>query len=228
MTVRAANLAPTSILDHERSTIRALAAGLARELAAPTERAFVQAAHRYLAAAIRPVYTLDEFQPASETLKERRGSCSQRLACLEALARARDTGTRVRALGRRPVLVSALPPVPPLHPAANPARLVPIPPRRRLGGLRRVVHAGRRARRAGGGRVHQQRRDAVRGRRAHGGRFPRQVARLRPAGCDLSRFVVADAGVFDTRDAVFTRFGSLQDTWRGRAFAIIFGGCKSA
>lgn len=57
----------------------------------------MQAAHRYLAAAIRLVYTLDEFQPASETLKERRGSCSQRLACLGALARARGTGTRVRA-----------------------------------------------------------------------------------------------------------------------------------
>ena len=44
---------------------------------------------------------------------------------------------------------------------------------------------------------------------------------------DLSRFVLADEGFFDTRDEVFEHFGSLQNTLRGRAFEILFGGRKS-
>ena len=37
-------------------------------------------------------------------------------------------------------------------------------------------------------------------------------------GCDLSAFVDEDAGVFDTRDELFARLGSFEDTWRGRTF----------
>jgi hypothetical protein len=43
----------------------------------------------------------------------------------------------------------------------------------------------------------------------------------------LSRFVVGDASVFDTRDQALLRFGSFQHTLRGRAFEIVFGGRKS-
>jgi len=45
---------------------------------------------------------------------------------------------------------------------------------------------------------------------------------------DLSRFVLADAGLFDSRDALFARHGLLLRTLRGRAFEAVFGGRKSA
>ena len=55
-------------------------------------------AHRSVAANIRPVYGLDDRQPVSVTLSRERGSCSQRLAIVEALARRRGIATRVRGL----------------------------------------------------------------------------------------------------------------------------------
>src|SRR5690349_21054357 len=54
--------------------------------------------HEHISEWISPVYTLDELQPASVTYEKRRGSCSQRMACLEALSRASGIATRVRAL----------------------------------------------------------------------------------------------------------------------------------
>jgi hypothetical protein len=57
------------------------------------------------------------------------------------------------------------------------------------------------------------------------------LAKTCRAGCcsdfDLSRFIVAHEGFFDTRDEVFERFGSLHTTLRGWAFRIVFGGRKS-
>jgi hypothetical protein len=58
------------------------------------------------------------------------------------------------------------------------------------------------------------------------------LAKTCRAGCspgfDLSRFVLEDEGFFDTRDEIFERFGSMQNTIRGRVFEILFGGLKSA
>lgn len=47
---------------------------------------------------VKPIYTVNELQPASHTLRKRMGSCSQRMACLEALSRAAGIATRSRAL----------------------------------------------------------------------------------------------------------------------------------
>jgi len=44
---------------------------------------------------------------------------------------------------------------------------------------------------------------------------------------DLSKFVLADSGFFDTRDEVFERFGSFQYSLRGRVFELAFGGRSS-
>jgi len=46
--------------------------------------------------------------------------------------------------------------------------------------------------------------------------------------CDLSRFVIESGGVFDTRDDVFERFGSFEDTWKGKAFEWLYAGRSSA
>lgn len=45
---------------------------------------------------------------------------------------------------------------------------------------------------------------------------------------DLSRFVLADEGIFDTRDDALRRFGSMEDTPRGRMFQLLFAGRSSA
>jgi hypothetical protein len=44
---------------------------------------------------------------------------------------------------------------------------------------------------------------------------------------DLSRYIVADEGLFNTRDEVFARFGTLHDTLQGKVFGLTFGGRKS-
>ncbi|MFC7640555.1 transglutaminase domain-containing protein [Streptosporangium lutulentum] len=62
------------------------------------ERDLLIAAHRLVAARVRPVYGMDDRQPVSVTLALGRGSCSQRMAVLEAVARACGIATRVRGL----------------------------------------------------------------------------------------------------------------------------------
>jgi len=90
------NLAATPVLDHEAPGVRTLAARF--RVAGASARGFVQAAHGYLGATLDAVYSIDEYQSASETLAINRGSCSQRMGCLEAIARAGGVATRVRAL----------------------------------------------------------------------------------------------------------------------------------
>jgi transglutaminase-like putative cysteine protease len=89
------NLTATHILDHQHPAIRRLASTL------PTtgpHADLVRAAHRRIGEAIRPVYSVDERRPASRTLLRGAGSCSQRFAVLEAVARASGIPTRVRAM----------------------------------------------------------------------------------------------------------------------------------
>ncbi|MEV4582583.1 transglutaminase domain-containing protein [Nonomuraea jabiensis] len=69
-----------------------------RKLAPGTDQAFLIAAHQLIAARVRPVYAMNEKQPVSTTLRLGRGSCSQRLALLEAVARGGGIDTRVRGL----------------------------------------------------------------------------------------------------------------------------------
>jgi hypothetical protein len=91
----AENLKPTAILDWDAPSIRALATDLVQR--EEGDREIIRAAHHHLAQSVRPIYTLDELQPASVTLSKQSGSCSQRMACLEAIARAAGIPTRVHA-----------------------------------------------------------------------------------------------------------------------------------
>jgi hypothetical protein len=88
------HLAATSILDWHARSIAQLASAVRSDDASTTLRA----AHRAIADRIRPVYALDETQPASRTLGRGRGSCSQRFAVLESVARASGIPTKVRGL----------------------------------------------------------------------------------------------------------------------------------
>ncbi|MFC4011801.1 transglutaminase-like domain-containing protein [Nonomuraea purpurea] len=95
--------AATSILDRHHSSVVELAARVGMTLQLPNQmvarspqREWVKAAHRLIGECIRPVYAMNEEQPVSVTIARGRGSCSQRMAVLEALARAHGIATRVR------------------------------------------------------------------------------------------------------------------------------------
>lgn len=91
--------ARTSILDHGAAAVADFAALVeGSPLAEVSQHSFVQAAHRLITARITAVYALDDRQPASVTIRRGSGSCSQRLAVLEAVARSRGIPTRVRGL----------------------------------------------------------------------------------------------------------------------------------
>jgi hypothetical protein len=60
--------------------------------------AALRRAHRWISSEVRPVYSVEEARPVSQVLRRGRGSCSQRMAVLEAVARAWGVPTRVRGL----------------------------------------------------------------------------------------------------------------------------------
>lgn len=88
-------VAPTRILDWHDTAVSALLRDLPPSADPLT---MLRAAHAAIGATVRPVYALDDRQPVSKTLRRRRGSCSQRLAILEAVARAAGLPTRVQGL----------------------------------------------------------------------------------------------------------------------------------
>ncbi|WP_037363488.1 transglutaminase domain-containing protein [Amycolatopsis orientalis] len=90
----AGGVAPTAILDWRDPSVRSLA----RATSSEDRLAGLRAAHLVIAGAVRPGYAVRERQPISRTLRRGRGSCSQRLAILEGVARAQGVPTRVRGL----------------------------------------------------------------------------------------------------------------------------------
>lgn len=90
--------APTRILDYRSFEVGRLGerAVAAADSASPLD--VLAAAHSIIRDEIRAVYALDESTPASSTLRRGTGSCSQRLAILESVARAAGVPTRARAL----------------------------------------------------------------------------------------------------------------------------------
>lgn len=90
-------IGPTRILDWHAANVQALIRDVQRSDPA-RDVDLLRRAHTLIAEAVRPVYSLNEAQPASATLARGRGSCSQRLAVLEAVARGSQIATRVRGL----------------------------------------------------------------------------------------------------------------------------------
>ena len=223
-----ANLQATSILDHRDGIILDLAANLRQRNSG--DRELLQSAHRYLVHFVKPVYALDELQPASHTLRKQHGSCSQRMACLEAVSRACDIPTRVRVL-----VISGRFWYPRfrLFRAFIPKKILLVWPQFFLEGTwvdfdELYSPAARLAERAEQGFRNDGESifDAV-------DHTPIDfMAKTCGTGCapskfDLSRFVLGDEGVLDTRDEVFVRHGSFHTTLRGRMFGVIYGGRTS-
>jgi transglutaminase-like putative cysteine protease len=223
-----ANLQATSILDYHEAIIRDLAMRLRER--EPEDRKLVQSAHRYLVKFVKPIYTLDELQPASQTLRKQRGSCSQRMACLEAVSRACGIPTRSRGLQ---VSGRFWYPRFRMFRAFIPSRILLVWPQFFVYGIwidfdelygtaAELAERSEHAFNNDGESIF----DAVDHTPVD---FMAKTCRVgcAPFNFDLSRFVLANEGFFDTRDEVFEHFGSFQATLRGRMFEVIYGGRAS-
>ena len=196
--------AATRILDVDAPLVRALVSRARAGAADEREPLDVlAAAHALIRDEVRPVYALDETQSASRTLLRGRGSCSQRLAVLESVARACGVETRVRAL-----LVDRVfwyPRFPrTLHPFL-PDRMLLAWPEFAIDGWRGASELFGPIGCRGG-----------RGFANHGAETLFEAAgrcaidwdgTASDDAYDLSRFVVADHGRFTDRDALFSRLG---------------------
>lgn len=88
---------PTPILDWRTQEVGDFAARVSTDPSLD-QRSYLIQVHQAIASLILPVYALNDLQPASSTIRRGRGSCSQRLAVLEAVARRNGIPTRVRGI----------------------------------------------------------------------------------------------------------------------------------
>jgi hypothetical protein len=89
---------PTRILDHRSLPITHLVERARTDAATSDVSTILESAYAIIRDEVRPVYSVNESTPASRTLSRGFGSCSQRLAVLESVARMLGVPTRVRAL----------------------------------------------------------------------------------------------------------------------------------
>jgi hypothetical protein len=203
--------APTPALDWQAPELCAFAAEVAST--GLEGLALVRRAHRFVGQRVRPVYALDDLQPASRTLRRGRGSCSQRFGVLEAVARAGGIATRSRGLvvdGR-----FWYPRFPLLRWAVPDSVLLAWPEFRLDGGwvsasdlfgsaegrtdLTPFTNRGRET------LFDAVTRTAIDWDGAAG--MPGACAAAGGAPCDLSVHVLADLGTFESRDALFAAVG---------------------
>jgi len=221
-----ANLRPTAILDYRSPPIQAIVARLERRETSPLAR--LQSAYQILRDEIGPIYTVNDLQPTSATILKCQGSCSQRFACLESVARAIGTPTRVRGLWVAGRLWN---PRFKFTKSFIPSRILLAWPQFHLDGCWISVEelfgpSEQLAQENPGGFTNDDESlfDAVDHIALD---FAGKTSACGAGACDLSGFVVGDAGPFDTRDDLFAAIPSLQRTLRGRAFELIYGGRKS-
>ena len=231
--IHPANLEPTVILNHDHPIIRVLVVQLNHSCSELSSRAFVQTAHRDIQNSVRPIYTINELQPASVTLERKQGSCSQRIAALEAISRAHGIPTRVRGLwvdGRfwypRFGVIRYL--IPKRILVAWPQFYLEDPSGSHWVDFDDLfVSVSNLVDQTKGGFTNTGETlfEAI----EHTlvdflGKSKNCKAGCNVSSLDLSKYVLADEGFFDTRDDLFARCCLLQETLRGRAFEFFYGG----
>ena len=221
----AGSTAPTPILDWQHPNVSSLLRRIdipadSGGTSSPAHRiAALRQAHQWIAAVVQPVYSVQDERPVSEVLRRLRGSCSQRLAVLESLARASGVATRVRGL-----LVDGrfwYPRFPRLH-RIVPHQVVLAWPEFRLDGLSQTEYPAApwlTVSELFGG-LNDLSEDS-RGGFTNAGTETLFEALSRTAidwdgatvcpavgtTCDLSAYVLADLGHFDSRDELFAQHG---------------------
>ena len=223
------NIKATPICDAEHEDIQRASRALRESQA--DELLFLRQSHEYLKRTVRPVYSVNEWQPASRTLQNRQGSCSQRSAVSETIARAAGIPTRVHAFGIKGSF---------WYPRFLIARF--FIPRSILLVWPQFYIRGRwldfdelhgsmdeLASKADGGFTNSGESifDAVSNTPVDFLGKTCGLACSRPE-YDLSKYLETDHGMFDCRDDAFDRLGSFQKTLRGRAFELVYGGRKSS
>ena len=225
---RPANLRSTGILDSNHPEVLKLADSQSKR--GMTDRAWLQAVHTHLAKMLSPVYSLDEWQAASTTLRKGRGSCSQRMACLEAVARAKGIATRVQAFRVKGEFW-----FPRFHFAQwfIPKDVLLVWPHFFLDGAwlgfdELYSSMEELAAHAAHGFMNNAESifEAVQNVPIDFVGKTCGLACARPEH-SLAKFVNANEGTFDSRDEALERFGSLQFTIRGRMFEFLYGDRKS-
>lgn len=215
--------APTRILDWDRPGIRSAARSIGT---APQKReggaaqvSALRRAHRWISAEVRPVYSVEETRPVSRVLRLGRGSCSQRMAVLEAVARAWGIPTRVRGL----VVDGAFwyPRFPRLR-RLVPDQVVLAWPEFRIDGPSGADHAaarwlpvselfggaGQEPGRIGGGFTNAGPETLFEALARTSVDWDGAMACPASDGsCDLSAYLLGDLGHFDSRDELFAQYG---------------------
>ena len=217
------NLMPTVIMDYTNPQV----AEAIESIFAQSEREFLRKAHHYVMQTVYPIYDLDELQAVSVTLQKAKGSCTQRTAYVEAMARAVGIPTRTRVLW---IAGKFWHPRFPLwaHPFM-PSRTMLLWPEFYLDDTwldfsELIAPLEALASHADSGFTNAAETlfDAIAVRPVD---FSNQ---LRKCDCgdtyDLSSVVVDEGGIFASRDAALQLYGSFQHTWRGVAFQILFAG----
>lgn len=227
MSVTEGNIRPTAILDYLSERLQTVRRRLGGDSAKPID--YLRACHGLIVSEVKGVYSVDELRPASVTLTKAKGSCSQRFACLEAAARANGIATRVRGLW---IAGRFWAPRFPLVRVFIPTRILLALPQFFIDGRWLDVEelygpSAKLAERNPSAFANDAESmfDAI----SHTAvDFQGRTAVCSGTRCDLSRFVLGDAGTFDTRDELFAKFRLFQNTIRGKAFEWIYGGRKSA
>ncbi len=222
------NFAPTPILDYQSQLVKDAVDNLDGKSTYPL--GFVQASHQYILHAVNPIYSIDEFQPVSVTLEKGKGSCSQRMACLEAFCRAGKIATRGRGLW-----ISGHFWYPRFRYVKQfiPKRVLLSWPQFYLNEVwvdfdeLFVSPANINGSAIGFTNADETLFEAVTTTAVDFLGKSRSCNSNCSAAVDLSPFVLEDAGFFNTRDELYNELGSLQYSLKGRAFEFIFGGRKS-
>lgn len=214
-------LSPTPILDFEEPVIQRFLQELGSE---GSDEEFLRRAHQQMCAHTKAVYSVRETQPASRTLEQKKGSCSQRLALFEALARAHRIATRVRALfvsGRfwYPRFPFAKP--------FSPARILLLWPQFLLRGEWRdfeeiyqpiaAYDLSRRFTNTGESLFEAITETPI-------DFFGKGCQGDCQSNADLRGFLLEEKGPFATRDEALRVLGNFEVTLRGRCFELFFGG----
>lgn len=222
------NLKATAILDYTSSNVQQVVDHLTR--GGEVGISLLRKAHLYLVNAVHPVYSVNEWQPVSRTLERSRGSCSQRMAILEAIARSVGIATRVQAFALRG---SFWFPRFRYSRCFIPSCVLLVWPQFFLGNQWKdfaELHASMESlvaqAKSGFKNDGESLFDAVRDTPVDFAGRTCQMACTKPE-YDLSKFLVADRGLFDTRDDAFKTLGSFQHTIRGRLFEALYGDRKS-
>ncbi|MEU6479143.1 transglutaminase domain-containing protein [Streptomyces sp. NPDC047017] len=214
---------PTRILDRGHPRVRSAVRNLgmtAQDMEGPSAKvAALRHAHRWISTEVRPVYSVEETRPVSRVLRLGRGSCSQRMAVLEAVARAWGVPSRVRGL----VVDGTFwyPRFPRLR-RLVPDRVVLAWPEFRIDGLPEADHAaapwlpvselfggaGAPPGRIGGGFTNAGPKTLFEALARTNVDWDGAMACPASDGsCDLSAYVLTDLGRFDSRDEFFARHG---------------------